>query len=289
MHYRHSFHAGNFADVFKHLVLCALLDALCAKQKPWFFLDTHAGEGRYLLSGESARRTGEYQQGIARLHGRDVGSAALRRLLELAPRAAGGDLARLYPGSPALAYVQARAHDRLAFVERIDEVADRLRDTLVYAEGRREAPRPTYAIHHRDGYETLGLLPPPEKRGLVLIDPPFERPDEFDAIRDYLRSAVQRFATGMYAVWYPQKRHFDAGRFIRAVAREVPRPALNLSFDTGAASQGQMHACGMVVVNPPFRLDAHLGPAVAELRDALAQGPRAAARMDWIRTEETSR
>lgn len=285
MHYRHSFHAGNFADVFKHTILCGLLQALNRKDKPWFVLDTHAGAGLYDLSADSAGRTGEWIDGIGRFA--EAGAATpepLKTYLALTAQiqnlGEGPGAGRLYPGSPLLAGLLARPGDRLVCCETVPEVGAALRAALENL-----PDGASWAIHRRDGYEAQALLPPPEKRGLVLVDPPFERADEFTALGDFLIAALGRFAQGTYAVWYPLKKRFDAERFLRRMARELPRPALDISLETGAAAQGQMHGCGMLLVNPPFRFAESLDATLPLLASRLAQGPRATTHCRWIRPE----
>lgn len=175
----------------------------------------------------------------------------------------------------------ARAGDRLALCEKVEPVAGLLEDL------RRITPVPaSAAVHLRDGYEAASLLPPPEKRGLVLIDPPFEAPDEFERIGDFLKTAQARFAQGQYAVWYPVKKRFDADRFLRRVGRDSTRPVLDLRFDNGAPSEGQMHACGLLVINPPYRYDQDMRGPLDLLCRELSQGPKPSCEIRWIRTEE---
>jgi len=264
VHYQHRYHAGNFADVFKHLLLCGLLRALNRKDKPWMYLETHAGGGLYDLADEAAERTGEWREGIGRLQAAPGAPAPLRDYLEQA-RAYDG----AYPGSPLFAQRLARPQDRLVLCEKVPAVFDELR--LRFAADARAH------VHQRDGYETHALLPPPEKRGLILVDPPFERPDEFDAVSDYLRKATARFAHGVYAVWYPVKNRHEADRFRRRMMREHPRAGADLQLHNGAQAEGQMRACGLCVLNPPFGWAAEMQPALDWLARALAQGPRAEA------------
>jgi 23S rRNA (adenine2030-N6)-methyltransferase len=266
MHYRHSYHAGNFADVFKHLVLCALLRALSRKDKPWSYLETHAGAGAYDLQGEGATRTGEWRDGIGKLHGLGGAPPLLETLLDVVRGVNGTGVLRHYPGSPLFAQALARETDRLVFCEKIPEVVADLRENL---KGERRA-----IVHQRDGYEAHALLPPAEKRGLVLIDPPFERPDEFDAIEALLRKAIARFAGGVYAVWYPLKNRHAATRFERQVARLCDEPPLRLGFENGAPGEGQMRGCAVLVVNPPFGIEQELRDSGELMARLLAQGPR---------------
>jgi 23S rRNA (adenine2030-N6)-methyltransferase len=267
MHYRHAYHAGNFADVFKHAVLCGLLNALNRKDKPWCYLETHAGAGAYDLAGEGAARTGEWRDGIGRLHGMSGAPAPLDRLLEIVGALnAGGELRR-YPGSPLIARALARPGDRLVLCEKVDKVAADLAENL---RGERRA-----VIHRRDGYEAHALLPPEEKRGLVLIDPPFERPDEFQAVGDLLEKSLARFAGATFAAWYPLKNRHAAARFERRMARVAETPPLRVALETGAKGEGQMRACAVLVVNAPFRFEADFDACGRALAGALSQGRQA--------------
>ena len=281
MHYRHAYHAANFADVFKHVLLTGLLASLSRKDKPWSFVDTHAGAGDYDLGNVAADTTGEWRGGIGALADVDADAAGLPALvahylkLVRAANADGGF--RFYPGSPRLAQWLARSGtgDRLVLCEKVDEVADELRRAVRGANA---------AIHVRDGYEAHALLPPPEKRGLVLIDPPFERGDEFEAVADLIRKSVARFANGVYAAWYPLKNAHVAAKFVQRVARESGRPTVELMIETDAPPRSPdangivkhpMTACGMVVVNPPFGFEQEARDALAFLAPRLALGPKA--------------
>jgi 23S rRNA (adenine2030-N6)-methyltransferase len=270
MHYRHAFHAGNFADVFKHVLFVGLIEALSRKDKPWCCVDTHAGAGSYDLVSEDAERTGEWREGIGRLKREPVMPPMVERYLGLVgwfgdgaePRA---DLrhSRVYPGSPALAARLMRDGDRLVCCERVAAIAAQLR-----------AHVPEAQLHVRDGYEALALLPPREKRGLVLIDPPFESRSEFDSAADFLAQATQRFPGGVHALWYPLKNRHEAERFVRRARRDCVRPSLNCTLETGAPGEGQMRGCGLLVINPPFGFLDEARAALAWLAPRLAQGPR---------------
>lgn len=270
MHYRHSFHAGNFADVFKHTVLCALLAGLSRKDKPWSYLETHAGAGRYDLQSAGATRTGEWQNGIGALWAVDNLPAPLAACREQVRALNPDSKLRHYPGSPLFALALARADDRVVLCEKVPEVAEELRIAL--GEDAR------VILHRRDGYDAYSLLPPPEKRGLVLVDPPFERPDEFDAVAGFLEKSLNRFPGGVHAMWYPLKNRHAAGKFERRVGRATDKGVV-LEIETGAAAEGQMRACGMIVVNPPYGFEADMEPAMKVLVKELALGPRAAYRM----------
>jgi 23S rRNA (adenine2030-N6)-methyltransferase len=277
MHYRHSYHAGNFADVFKHVLLCGLFAALNRKEKPWFYLDTHAGAGIYDLSSEGAMRTEEWRQGIERvfnLTGAPEPLATYLRIVRETQQEADGGAQGplLYPGSPLIARALARENDRIVLCERVVDVALELKRVV------RTDPR--VHIHLRDGYETYSLLPPEEKRGVVLVDPPFERADEFDAIQTFFAEALARFAGGVYAVWYPLKNRYVARHFVRHVSRSAMRPVLNIQFETGASAQGQMHACGFLIVNPPYRFEVEVNESLRCVFRELAQSGTARIRVE---------
>ncbi len=314
VHYRHSYHAGNFADVFKHVLLVGLLAGLNRKDKPWCFVDTHAGAGDYDLGAEGATRTGEWREGVGRLEQECGGDAPelVVEYLRLLRAARSQGAADHYPGSPQFARALARSGDRLVLCEKVPEVAAELKRSL------RGDPRAV--VHLRDGYEAHALLPPAEKRGLMLIDPPFERSDEMDAISDLIGKSVERFAGGIYAAWYPIKNRHLVSRCLRRVSRETGKPVLNLEFDNGEAAGDEirfastdrgkpvrppgagpakagyggpprredaspglvrviekvpMHACGLLVVNPPFGFEQAAGLALQWLKPRLAQGSRA--------------
>lgn len=251
MNYRHGFHAGNFADCMKHALLVWLLRALRRKPKPFFVLDTHAGAGRYALAG-AAERTGEWRCGIARLV--DDPPAPLSDYVGLV-RSAGPwpD----YPGSPALVRALLRETDRLACCELREEEAAMLR--------RQFGRDPQVAVHQRDGWEAIrGLLPPPERRGLVLIDPSFEAPNELDRLTDGLRTARERFPTGTLAGWYPIKHRAPVRRFHAALVQAGMRDILAAElWLRDPVDPARLNGCGVAVVRPPF-LFAEEAPAVLD-------------------------
>lgn len=287
MHYRHSYHAGNFADVFKHVLLCGLVTALNRKDKPWCYVDTHAGAGLYDLGGEGATRTGEWEDGIGRLRGFGEVAEPLATYLRLVRLSNPDDKLRHYPGSPLLVQGLARAGDRLLLCENVPAVADDLKIVLG-----RDA---RVAVHLRDGYEAASLLPPVEKRGLMLVDPPFERSDELDAMAELSLKSLARFAGGVQALWYPVKNRHVVSGFLRRMGRELTRPALNFEFDTGAPREAEVSAsgitkhplrgCGLLVVNPPFRFAQEMEPSLKLIARTLAQGSDARCTTTWIRSE----
>jgi 23S rRNA (adenine2030-N6)-methyltransferase len=269
MNYRHGYHAGNFADVLKHTALCELLRLLTAKDKKLFVLDTHAGAGGYDLAGRLARRTGEAETGIARLAAAartGMPAAVVRYLATVAAYdrkfgPAGGKPTR-YPGSPRLVRAALRPGDRFIACELHPEEALALK--------REFAGDRAVEVRQADGYKVLkALLPPVERRGLVLIDPPFEAVDEYERLLRAVRQGVRRFATGCYAVWYPIKDD-AAAAFAADLASFKP---LVLEMQLEGIEPGRLAACGLAVINPPWRFEeamrealpwvaAHLGPDV---------------------------
>lgn len=282
MNYRHAYHAGNFADVMKHAVLALVVEHLKKKEKPFFLLDTHAGTGMTGLAGEEAQKTGEYGQGIARLLAAAGPHPALGPYLG-AVRALGGSPLALYPGSPALMAHLARANDRLAFCELHPEDAAALR-----ANFRRDA---RVKCHEMDGYTALkAMLPPKERRGLILIDPPFEDRGEFDALARALGEATRRFATGTFLLWYPVKDPSVSGAFLERLASDGPPKTLALELHVMATDPARMTGSGMIVVNPPFSLTGMGADGKSTIRSlldwlaiTLSQGPGARAREEWLR------
>jgi 23S rRNA (adenine2030-N6)-methyltransferase len=238
MNYRHAFHAGNFADCVKHAIFLQLLRAMQRKEKPFLLLDTHAGIGRYNLTSGPAEKTGEWRDGIARVLAANPP--------ELADYIALVERLGLYPGSPALAAAVLRKNDRLIACELHPEDAAVLKQEF--------AGVPGVAVHARDGYESLrAFLPPPEKRALVLIDPPFERPDEFSVLAKNLVSAYEKFKSGVYAVWYPIKHRAPVRDFAETLKLSKIRDVVAVEFWRRApVDPGRLNGSGLVIVNPPF-------------------------------------
>jgi 23S rRNA (adenine2030-N6)-methyltransferase len=243
MNYRHAYHAGNFADCFKHALLIALLDSFARKPSPCFVLDTHAGAGWYDLDVEGPRRVPEAEAGIRRLlRSRAPG---LERYLELVARLG------LYPGSPALIRAVMRGNDRLVCCELHPEDAMTLR--------RRFRNDPQVEVHKRSGWEALAaLLPPKEKRGLIFIDPPFEARDEFSMLSDGLRIGYGRFGQGIIAAWYPIKNMAAVRSFRGGLASFGIQDTVAVELHLRApADPDRLNACGMVIVNPPYGFEGH--------------------------------
>ncbi|MDR3439155.1 23S rRNA (adenine(2030)-N(6))-methyltransferase RlmJ [Telmatospirillum sp.] len=268
MNYRHAYHAGNFADVVKHVALTLVLQHLRKKTTPFCVVDTHAGVGRYDLAGIEAGKTGEYQDGVARLLGRPGLPAALDDYLA-AVRAVNPDWPQLrfYPGSPRIARFLLRPDDRLAAVELHPEDVRALR--------REFHGDPQVGVHDGDAYTALkALLPPHERRGLVLIDPPFEVTDEFQRIARGLAQGLKRWPTGIYGVWYPIKSPEPIKRFLGEIAT-FGRPCFTAElFRQPPDDPLVLNGCGLLLLNPPWHLDEELKALLPVLADCLgATGP----------------
>jgi 23S rRNA (adenine2030-N6)-methyltransferase len=271
MNYRHGYHAGNFADVLKHVALCELLRLLTAKDRKLFVLDTHAGAGGYDLGGDLARRTGEAEVGIRRLAAapRPGMPAAVARYLAAVAAydrkfGTATEGLRRYPGSPRLVRAALRPGDRF--------VACELHPAEALALKREFAGDRAVEVRQADGYKALkALMPPVERRGLVLIDPPFEAADEFERLLRALRQAVQRFATGCYALWFPIKDAVAAS-FVETLGIFEP---LRLTLDMGDHGAGKLSACCLAVVNPPWRFEEAMREALPWIAARLGPGVRA--------------
>ncbi|HET8996371.1 MAG TPA: 23S rRNA (adenine(2030)-N(6))-methyltransferase RlmJ [Acetobacteraceae bacterium] len=260
MNYRHAFHAGNFADCMKHALLLWLIEALQQKPAPIFVLDTHAGAGAYDLDAAEAQRTGEWRSGIGRLL--DSPPLALAPYVRLVRRLG------LYPGSPALIRAVLRPDDRLACCELHPEDAFELR--------RRFARDKQVAVHRRDGWEALGaLLPPKERRGLVLIDPPFEDPQEFSRLAQALAAAQARFPSGVFAAWYPVKHRAPVRGFHAMLQQSgIPDVVVAELLLREPVDPTRLNGCGLAVINPPFRFELAAPGILAALLDRLCPNPQ---------------
>jgi len=277
LNYRHAYHAGNFADVVKHVALVAALAHLKKKDKPFRVIDTHAGRGLYDLAGVEAGKTGEAQSGIARLGAIADASPALQAYFAIAR----GFGAARYPGSPLIAAKALRPGDTLVAIEKHPEEQAALAAAL--------APFANAKAVLGDGYERLAaLLPPPERRGLVLIDPPYEAADEFDRVAAAFAAAHRRFATGIYLLWLPVKRQVDADALAGEILHAGATRLMLLTLDVGRAPDaepGRLSAAGLLVVNPPFGFAPEMRDVLAILEKQLAQGPGASARVQWLAGE----
>jgi 23S rRNA (adenine2030-N6)-methyltransferase len=266
MNYRHAFHAGNFADVVKHLALVSALGFLARKQTPFAVIDTHAGRGLYDLTAAQAQKTGEAAGGIGRLDGQADSPPLLAKYLALVAESG----PQTYPGSPLLAARLLRPQDRLVAIEKHPEECALLREVL--------RPWRKAKVEEADGYERLiALLPPVERRGLVLIDPPFEVTDEFARLGTLLRAALARFATGVYMVWFPVKAASEANRFCAEVLGAGVKKALRIDIAIDP-SDGKLARAGLLIVNPPYGLDQEMEAALAVAAPLMG----AKATFDWL-------
>ena len=259
MNYRHSFHAGNFADVAKHLALVSAISHLKKKDKGFAVIDTHGGRGLYDLSSHEAKRTGEHENGIAKLKD---GEGVVGEYLALA-RA----VPDRYPGSPLIAVKMLRPQDRLVAIEMHTEEFNELRHAL--------RPYERARVIGGDGYkELLALLPPPERRGLILIDPPYEDDKEFERAAQTLIAVHRRFATGVYMLWFPVKSEAAADAFCGEIANHGIEKLLriDIAIKPPPAKPGRgepMAAAGLLIVNPPFGLDDDMREAAKAVEPAL--------------------
>ncbi|MEN5081309.1 23S rRNA (adenine(2030)-N(6))-methyltransferase RlmJ [Bosea sp. TWI1241] len=282
MNYRHGFHAGNFADVLKHVVLARILLHLAAKDKPYRLIDTHAGAGRYDLGSDEALRTHEWRDGVARLAQSPLAPAVEELLAPwreavAAAREAHGSSA--YPGSPWICRHAMRAEDRLIAAELHDNTFRKLSEAL----GR---DRRCKALEI-DGWTALRAnVPPKERRGLVLIDPPFEERDEFATMAQAVIEAHRKWASGIYALWYPLKDRDGAEAMLDALLEAGIGRLLRLEIEVDRPeAAGGLGATGMLLINPPWRLAEEAQILLPALAERLAQGPRPRYRCEPIRPD----
>lgn len=273
MNYRHDFHAGNHADVFKHAILARILGYLARKPAPFRVLDTHAGNGRYDLGGSAAERTGEWRGGIGRLDAATLPRDA-RDLLApyLAVAGAAADGKAPYPGSPLVTLALMRPFDRLICCETRPEV----RAALERALGKDKRAK----VLALDGYAALNaFVPPAERRGLVLVDPPFEAADEFARLAAALVGAHRKWAGGTYAAWYPVKDRRGPEQLAAVLAAAEIGDVLRMEFAVGprGGREGPLNASGLVVINPPYLLASEASCLLPALARQLGAG-----RGDWL-------
>jgi 23S rRNA (adenine2030-N6)-methyltransferase len=281
MNYKHIFHAGGFADVFKHAILTRIVVHLREKNAPFRLIDIHAGAGLYHLAAAEAARTGEWRDGIGRLFDAPLQPAAAELLAPYlaAVRSFNPDgVLCHYPGSPMLACRLLRPRDRL--------VACELEPDAAAALARRLLPIAQARAVEIDGWVALNAyVPPSERRGLVLLDPPYERPDDFARLAATLAAAYRKWPTGIYLAWYPVKGRGGPDRLAKALQRSGIEKALRLELTVARpGADGRLGSSGLIVVNPPWRLPAEAEIILPALREIFARGAPGVA-IDWIARE----
>jgi len=274
--YRHGFHAGNFADVFKHALLCLIAQALSKKDKPLFYLETHAGAGRYDLNSAMAGKNREFAGGIGRLWNAEAPPPALESFLAAVHAANHGSRLRFYPGSPGFLRHFLREQDRMVLCELHATDAGHLKGE--FAGDRR------IRVYQDDGYQALkSQLPPPERRGLVVLDPPYERKQERQQVVDAVAAAWRRWATGHYAVWYPIQARPERDWFHRQFARSgIGRIFVSELRLYDEDLPKRLNGSGMLLINPPWQLDAQLASFGPWLWQVLSAGAGGDYRQSWL-------
>lgn len=274
--YRHQFHAGNFADVFKHSLLTRLLILLAQKDKPFWYLDTHAGIGLYDLTHPWARKLAEYQDGVERLWARQDVPNLFKPYME-AVRAENPDgKLRFYPGSPRIARRFMRPIDHAMLTELNKEDMATLKELF---EGDRQVH-----VHHIDGYQGLkAYLPPKERRGLVLVDSSFDRSGEFARLTEGLVEGYRRWATGVFALWYPLMDRSAMHGFERGILATGIRKILQIELSVLPESWTvSLRGCGMLIVNPPFGVEAEARSMLEWLKPMLSEAGDGGTRVNWL-------
>ncbi len=290
MNYRHAYHAGNFADVCKHAILCRVLLHLQAKPAPFRVIDTHAGAGVYDLAAIEAGKTGEWRDGIGRLLAARLDAeirALLAPYLDAIAACNPPDRLTTYPGSPALARRFLRRQDRLIACEHEPRAGTALANNL-----RGDVRVKTLAI---DGWTALSAyVPPKERRGLVLVDPPFEQGDDFTRLAQGLENAHRKWPTGIYLLWYPIKEPAEVAAFARRLARtgiaKILRAELNVApapdmANDMANDMAKLQGAGLIVVNPPWTLHGELARLLPALAAALSCDGKGGTKLDWLAGE----
>jgi 23S rRNA (adenine2030-N6)-methyltransferase len=288
--YRHAFHAGNHADVLKHVVTIQLLKHLGQKDVPYMYIDTHAGAGVYALDDRYAAKNAEYETGISRLWERKDLPPALVDYVQLVKEMNPSGKLRYYPGSPYCAEKIMREQDRMRLFElhpsdsRILEENFRKLEAHAAAQGKRPSTRGKRVIvHYGNGFLDLkALLPPPSRRGLILIDPPYEDKSDYRSVKETLEDALKRFATGTYAVWYPVLQRIESRQMPDKLKRLPASSWLNvtLSISTPLPDGFGLHNSGMFILNPPWTLEPMLRETMPYLVKVLGRDAGAGFTLD---------
>lgn len=281
MNYRHAFHAGSFADVLKHAVLTRVLVHLRRKPAAFRVIDTHAGAGLYDLTGTEAQRGGEWRDGIARIRAADFApdvTALLAPYLETVAAFNPQLTLTQYPGSPLVTRAWLRPQDRLIACEVEPAAAEALARAL-----RGDA---RCKVLRLDGWTALNAqLPPKERRGVVVIDPSFERPDEFATLLHVVAAAHRKWPSGIFLIWYPVKDRRGPERLAKGLQRFMVDKCLRLELANGGTEPGRLSRCGLIVINPPWTLETELAAVLPALAEALCGGRRGNFRLDWLTRE----
>lgn len=274
--YRHSFHAGNHADVLKHTVQSLIIESLKEKEKPFLYLDTHAGAGRYKLSSEHAERTGEYLEGIARIWQQDDLPVELGPYISAVKALNHSGNLRYYPGSPLIARHLLREQDSLQLTELHSSDFPLLRAEFQKDNRAR--------VERADGYTQLkSKLPPASRRGLILIDPPYEMKTDYQDVVKGIAEGYRRFATGTYALWYPVVLRQQIKRMIRELEETGIRRILQIELAVRPDSdQRGMTASGMIVINPPWKLEQQMTNVLPWLHKTLVPAGTGSTTLSWI-------
>lgn len=274
--YRHSFHAGNHADVLKHTVQTLIIESLKEKEKPFLYLDTHAGAGRYQLHDKYAERTGEYLEGISRIWQQESVPSEMATYLSVVQHFNQSGQLNYYPGSPLIARQLLREQDRLLLTELHPSDYPLLR-----AEFHKD---PRARVTKADGYQQLkAKLPPLCRRGLILIDPPYEIKTDYQAVVSGIEEGYKRFATGIYALWYPVVLRTQVKRMIKALAATGIRKIMQIELAVRPDNdQRGMTASGMIVINPPWKLEQQMSHVLPWLHQKLSPTGIGHATVNWI-------
>jgi 23S rRNA (adenine2030-N6)-methyltransferase len=287
MRYRHAFHAGNFADVHKHILLLQLLLAMQKKVKGLHYLETHAGAGLYDLASADARHSEESDSGILRLDAATKADttrlhAAIRHYLDAVDRTRREQgNARAYPGSPGLVAANLRPVDSATFIE-LDSAISRALDRALQSIGAQASATPKISVRNADGYQIVAAqLPPPSRRGLIFLDPPYEERAEEQHVAAALTAGLLRFETGVFAVWYPIKKRHDSDLVLERLARGLTRPTLSLEFCRHPPDHtAGLNGSGMLVINPPWEIVTGASAWQVQLEQLL--GATGGSRVRWL-------
>lgn len=277
--YRHSFHAGNFADVLKHIVQLLIIESLQQKEKGFLYLDTHAGAGLYSLQSFEAEKTAEFEQGVGYLWQRQDLPKTVKYYLDQVAKVNSQQKLRFYPGSPLLAANLLRPQDRAILTELHPSDYPLLRKNM--------QPYKNVQVKRDDGFQQLKtVLPPKERRGFILIDPPYELKEDYQLVVDAIVEGYKRFATGTYAIWYPVVLRQQIKKMVRALEetqiRKILQIELGIRPDT---AQRGMTASGMIVINPPWKLEAQMKAILPYLTNVLAPEGTGHWDLHWITPE----